>query len=131
MTIDTPRPTSQRPHAPHLSVYRWSWPMAASIAHRVSGLLLVLFVPFYLWLLHAMVGSQAGYDYSQLVLHSTLGRLLLWLVGTAFIYHLCNGIRFLLLDAGIGEQRETMIAIARWPIYAAAAGALLLAITLI
>ncbi|MDQ6951274.1 MAG: succinate dehydrogenase, cytochrome b556 subunit [Mariprofundales bacterium] len=131
MATDAPRPTSQRPNSPHLTVYRWSWPMAASIAHRASGVLLVGFVPFYLWLLHAMVGSQAGYDYSYLVLHSAFGRLLLWLVGSALIYHFCNGIRFLLLDAGVGEQRETMIAVARWPIYATGAGALLLAIALL
>jgi len=101
--------------------------MAASIAHRASGVLLVLFLPFYLWLLHGMTGSQPRYDYCQLVLHAPLSRLLLWLVGTALLYHLANGIRFLLLDAGIGEQRDTMIAVAKLPVYLTLAGAVLLA----
>lgn len=82
--------------------------MLASIAHRASGVLLVLFVPLYLWLLHGMTGSPDHYTTTLDWLHSLTGKLSLWLVGVALIYHFSNGIRFLCIDAGWGESREMM-----------------------
>jgi succinate dehydrogenase / fumarate reductase cytochrome b subunit len=82
--------------------------MIASIAHRASGVVLFLFVPLYLWLLHGMTGSPESFASVSEWLHSGLGRFSLWVVGTALIYHFFNGIRFLVLDAGFGETREIM-----------------------
>lgn len=82
--------------------------MVASLAHRASGIVLVLFVPLYLWLLHGMTGSAENFSAVSAWLHSIIGRLSLWIVGTALIYHFCNGVRFLLIDAGIGEGREQL-----------------------
>jgi len=99
---------NKRPLSPRLSVYRWRVTMIASLAHRASGMLLVLFVPLYLWLLHGMTGSPAHFLQVQAWMHSGLGQLSLWLVGTAFIYHFCNGIRFLCIDTGWCEGRDLM-----------------------
>jgi len=82
--------------------------MLASIAHRASGMILVLFVPLYLWLLYGMTGSPEHYAATLEWLHSLTGKLSLWLVGVALIYHVSNGIRFLCIDAGWGESREMM-----------------------
>jgi len=98
----------QAPLSPRLSVYRWLPGMVASIAHRASGVVLVLSVPCYLWILHGMTGSPQDFDAAVLLLHSPLGRLGLWLASVALIYHFCNGIRFLCLDAGWGESRSMM-----------------------
>ncbi len=98
----------QRPLSPRLTIYRWQMPMLASLAHRASGMVLVLFVPFYLWLLHGMTGSPEEFDQILALLHSPFGKLTLWLAGTSFLYHFMNGIRFLLLDAGAGESRGMM-----------------------
>lgn len=97
-----------RPLSPRLSIYRWQPAMIASIAHRASGILLFLFVPLYLWLLHNMTGSPENFASAFEWLHSGLGKFSLWIVGTALIYHFFNGIRFLVLDAGFGETRESM-----------------------
>jgi len=104
---------NERPLSPRLSVYRWLPAMVASIAHRITGVLLLLFVPFYLWMLHAMTGSPEEFEQAILLLHSPLGRLSLWLVSVALTYHFCNGIRFLCLDAGWGESRGMMRTSAR------------------
>jgi succinate dehydrogenase / fumarate reductase cytochrome b subunit len=100
--------TSSRPLSPRLTVYRWSIVMMASGAHRASGVLLVLFVPFYLWVLHGMTGSPEDFSHISDLLHSLPGRLMLWLVSVALVYHFCNGIRFLCLDAGWGESQPMM-----------------------
>lgn len=96
------------PLSPRLTIYRWRAPMIASIAHRASGLVLVLFVPFYLWVLHGMTGSPEDFEAAKTLLYSPLGRLMLWMAGTAFIYHFCNGIRFMMFDAGRGETHAMM-----------------------
>ncbi|MDX8396729.1 MAG: succinate dehydrogenase, cytochrome b556 subunit [Mariprofundaceae bacterium] len=100
--------TKHAPLSPRISIYRWLPGMIASIAHRMSGIVLVLFVPFYLWLLHGMTGSPDEFEAAVQFLHSALGRTSLWLASVALIYHFCNGIRFLCLDAGWGESREVM-----------------------
>ncbi len=105
--------------------------MAASITHRISGVVLALFAPFYLWLGATMLESPTGFREGVDLMHAPFGGLFLWLTGTALAYHLCNGIRFLLLDAGIGEQRARMIAVARWPFLVTAGASLLLAATLV
>jgi succinate dehydrogenase / fumarate reductase cytochrome b subunit len=104
--------------------------MIASIAHRASGVVLFLFVPLYLWLLHGMTGSPETFAAVSEWLHSGLGRFSLWVVGTALLYHFCNGIRFLVLDAGFGETRENMRNSARNVIIIAAVTAVVLAILL-
>ena len=99
---------AQRPLSPRLSIYRWASGMLASIAHRVTGLILVLSVPFYLVFLHQLTGSPEEFSRLTAILHSWMGQAGLWLVSVAVFYHLCNGIRFLCLDAGWGESREAM-----------------------
>ena len=104
--------------------------MIASIAHRASGVVLFLFVPLYLWLLHGMTGSPENFAAASEWLHSGLGKVSLWVVGTALVYHFCNGIRFLCLDAGFGETREIMRSSARNVIVIAAVTAVVLAVLL-
>ncbi len=104
--------------------------MIASLAHRVSGLVLVLFVPLYLWLLHGMTGSPEDFDRVQAWMHAPLGKLSLWLVGVALIYHFANGLRFLSLDAGWCESRAMMRLSARIALGIALLAAVLLVILL-
>jgi len=100
--------TMKRPLSPRVSVYRWQPAMLASIAHRASGMMLVLFIPIYLCLLSELTGTPDEFAAAQVWMHSIVGRVILWLAGASLIYHLLNGIRFLCLDAGWGESRDMM-----------------------
>ncbi len=100
--------TPERPLSPRLTIYRWQPGMIASLAHRASGLALVLFVPLYLWLLRGMTGSTEQFDATALWLHTEWGKLFLWMVGVSLAYHFCNGIRFLCIDTGWFESRSAM-----------------------
>jgi succinate dehydrogenase cytochrome b subunit len=115
-----------RPLSPRISVYRWQFPMLASFAHRISGVLLVLLLPGYLYCLNALTGSPDDYSRLQAGMHSVPGRFMLWLAGTALIYHLVNGIRFILLDAGCLESRDSMRLTARLSLAVGALAALAL-----
>ncbi len=127
---NTDNQRSARPLSPRVSVYRWRGPMLASFAHRISGVVLVLFVPVYLCLLSGLTASAADFSDTINWMHSPLGRLLLWLIGSALIYHLVNGMRFILLDAGFSETREEMRGSARFSLAAGLAAVVLLAVYL-
>jgi len=51
----TPRPLS-----PHLQVYRWTWTMAMSVLHRVTGTGLYMGIAlFAIWLVSLAAGPRA------------------------------------------------------------------------
>ena len=121
-----PPSDSQRPLSPRLSVYRWHMTMIASLAHRGSGMVLVAFMVFYFFMLSLMMGTPEQFEYSVSILHSGFGRLLLLGGSVALVYHLINGVRFLLLDAGFGESRQAMRFSARLVLAVTALAALLI-----
>lgn len=102
----------------------------ASGAHRLSGLVLILCVPLYLWLLTLLTGTPEDYQHGLDILRSIGGRFVLWLVAVSLVYHWANGLRFLLLDAGIGEHRRQMRLAAQAMLALAAASVMLLGIVL-
>jgi succinate dehydrogenase / fumarate reductase cytochrome b subunit len=89
-----------RPLSPHLQVYRWQLTMVLSITHRATGLVLsAALIPLVVWLLAAAAGPEA-FATANAILASVPGQLMLAAVSFAFYYHLCNGIRHLVWDAG-------------------------------
>lgn len=101
-------PDKPMPLSPRISIYRWRSPMLASLAHRASGILLVLFALFLLCLLDAVYGSADQFFALQQWMSSPIAYVFLWFSGASLMYHICNGIRFMLLDIGIGESRKCM-----------------------
>jgi succinate dehydrogenase / fumarate reductase, cytochrome b subunit len=93
-----------RPLSPHLQVYRPQITSVMSILHRISGIILS-FGAFGLawWLLAAAKGGDA---YAQVggIMASVLGKIVLFGFSLALMYHLLNGIRHLLWDAGWGFE---------------------------
>lgn len=96
----------ERPHArplsPHLQVYRWQITMVMSILHRASGVALTAGAFVLAWWLLAVAEGGAAHAEAARWLASPLGRLLLFGFSLALVYHLLNGIRHLLWDAGWG-----------------------------
>ena len=95
---------SQRPLSPHLQVYRWQITMLMSILHRTSGIALTVgaFVLAW-WLLAMAAGGESAYRAAE-CLASPLGRFVLFGFSLCLVYHLLNGIRHLLWDAGWGFE---------------------------
>ncbi len=101
---------TQRPLSPHLQIYRPQLTSVLSITHRATGIALVVgtLVLVY-WLLAAASGAEA-YGSAQQLLGSWLGRLVLLGFSFALFFHLCNGIRHLFWDAGLGFELKTAYA---------------------
>ena len=74
----------------------------ASINHRLSGLILFLFIPVSLYLLQLSLTNVAGYNEVLSYLTLPIIKLFLILLTWSFIHHLFAGFRFLLIDQNIG-----------------------------
>ena len=100
--------TGQRPLSPHLQVYRWQITMTLSILHRATGLALAFGTLLLArWLLALASGPEAYAEVAQWNA-SWLGRLFLFGWTWSLFYHLCNGIRHLAWDAGLGFEIPTV-----------------------
>ena len=93
-----------RPLSPHLQVYRWQLTMVTSILHRASGIALAAGSILLVYWLTSAAGTPEQYERATSLLGSGLGQLCLFLWSIAFYYHLLNGIRHLLWDAGWGFE---------------------------
>ena len=92
----------ERPLSPHLQVYRWQITMVMSILHRATGVALAVgALAFALWLVSVAFGGPLA-ECAQAVLSSWFGTLSLFGFSACLIYHLLNGIRHLVWDAGYG-----------------------------
>jgi succinate dehydrogenase / fumarate reductase cytochrome b subunit len=73
-----------------------------SILHRISGVALAVgTLALVYWLVAAALG-QASFDTAEAIAGSWIGRLALFGWTLAFFFHLLNGIRHLVWDAGRG-----------------------------
>jgi succinate dehydrogenase / fumarate reductase cytochrome b subunit len=103
----------ERPLSPHLQIYRWSWTMAMSIFHRVTGTAnYVGTVLVAVWLL-AMATGPGAYDAVQGFFGSIIGRLILFGYTWSLMHHMLGGIRHLIWDFGHGMEPGTRFAMAR------------------
>lgn len=90
----------ERPLAPALGRYRL--PLAAwlSIAHRLTGLFLLLLLGIVVSWLWAVAAGASAYAAYREFWETLLGQLLLWSVVAAGSYHSFNGLRHIAWDLG-------------------------------
>ena len=94
-----------RPLSPHLQVYRWQVSNTLSIVHRLTGVVLSLGgVALVVWLL-ALASGQSAFVELSWAFSSFLGQLSLVGWTFSFCFHLCNGLRHLVWDAGRGFDK--------------------------
>ena len=81
--------------------------MALSILHRITGIILAagtLLLVYWLW---AAASGVEAYFRANTLIGGWFGRLLLFGWTAALFYHLFNGVRHLLWDAGKGFELRT------------------------
>jgi succinate dehydrogenase / fumarate reductase, cytochrome b subunit len=99
-----------RPLSPDIQIYRPQLTSVLSIAHRITGIALSVGAPLLvIWLTAAAAGPRA-YSAVQGFLHSSIGLILLFGWTYSLFFHLCNGIRHLVWDAGYGFELRTIYA---------------------
>lgn len=94
--------TDKRPKAPHVQVWKWHATMLGSILHRATGS--ANYVGAFLataWLFCAAAGEET-YDVFAGLMGSIFGQLVLFGLTLSVCYHMLNGLKHLVMDAGSG-----------------------------
>lgn len=95
------------PLSPHLTIYKWQITMVLSIFHRATGVFLSLgLLLLSYWLLSVASGPDS---YAAVSVHTSAwyGKTILVLFTLSIYLHLCNGIRHLFWDSGLGFEIKT------------------------
>ena len=96
----------KRPVYLNLIKIRLPLPGLISFAHRITGVLLFLFIPFAVYLFDLSIHSQQSFEQARQLLHQPLMQIVLILVLWSIAHHFFAGIRFLLIDAEIGVEKS-------------------------
>ena len=108
---------TQRPTSPHLQIYKRQVQMMTSITHRATGIALSVGGLLVVCGLLQLAAGEDSFNEFRHLIGSPLGMLLLLGWSWSLFYHLCNGIRHLIQDAGLGYEihqfvRSTYISMA-------------------
>ncbi|WNL47946.1 succinate dehydrogenase, cytochrome b556 subunit [Dyella sp. BiH032] len=93
---------TRRPLSPHLQIYKWQVQMMTSILHRATGIALAVGTLLVLWGLVSLAAGEDSFNQFKTCVGSPIGLVLLFGWSWSLFYHLCNGIRHLVQDAGAG-----------------------------
>ncbi len=97
----------ERPLSPHLQIYSFSWTMAMSIIHRITGTALYFgTLILAVWLMAAAAG-RASFETAHWAFGSPLGQLVMFGYTWALLHHMLGGIRHFVWDTGAGLEPET------------------------
>jgi succinate dehydrogenase / fumarate reductase cytochrome b subunit len=97
--------TDKRPVYLNLFKIRLPTTGIVSFAHRVSGFLLFLAIPFSIYVLDLSISSAGGFEQGMQLMQQPILQLLLLLLLWALVHHFLAGIRYLLLDLDIGIDK--------------------------
>jgi succinate dehydrogenase / fumarate reductase, cytochrome b subunit len=95
----------QRPINLNFLTLRFPITAWVSIAHRLSGVLLIFLIPFLLWSLQESLASPERFQDLTQLFKKPLFKIVIWLFLCAFLYHWLAGIRHMLLELHLGESR--------------------------
>jgi len=77
-----------------------------SILHRISGVLLLLAIPFFLYFLQLLNSGTEGFSQALFLLQSIPGKIILTLITWILIQHSLSGIRHLMMDMGYSYDKN-------------------------
>ena len=76
-----------------------------SILHRISGVVLVLAIPAFVYYLQLLGSGPQGFEQAQSHLQSISGKILVSLIMWLLIQHSLSGIRHLMMDMDFGYDK--------------------------
>jgi succinate dehydrogenase / fumarate reductase cytochrome b subunit len=86
--------------------YRFPLTAITSILHRITGVLLVISIPFWLWALMVSLSSPVGFAEVKYFFCCPALHVVYWLLLSVLSYHIIAGVKHLLMDAGHFETKE-------------------------
>ena len=92
------------PLSPHLQIYKPQLTSLLSITHRATGVFLSLGAILLCYWLMAVAAGPATYGIAHKYINTWYGQLVLIAFVFSLNFHLCNGIRHLFWDMGMGLE---------------------------
>lgn len=119
-----------RPMFLNLTQIRFPVTALVSIAHRASGVVLFLALPWLLYLYSHSLHSQAAWQALCQALHTGVTAVFAFIVMSAAVFHLLAGLRHLIMDIGIGEswaaaRLSALVVFASWIVLSIICGVIL------
>ncbi|MBI4006327.1 MAG: succinate dehydrogenase, cytochrome b556 subunit [Gammaproteobacteria bacterium] len=99
--------TDNRPLSPHLQIYKPQLTSILSITHRGTGVFLSISALFLCCWLLAIANGPDVYANLQTYITAWYGQVILFACVFSLYFHLCNGIRHLIWDMGLGLDIKT------------------------
>ena len=106
--------SAPQPLSPHLQIYRWTWTMAMSVFHRVTGSALYVGIALLAIWLVALASGPSAFEAVQWFFGSPIGILILFGYTWVLLHHMLGGVRHLVWDFGQGMERRERFAMARF-----------------
>lgn len=97
-------PHTVRPVSPHLQIYKPQLTSVLSIVHRMTGVIAFMGSLFVMLWLVSLAWDASLYDFLQRIVLSLPVQIMLFFWTLSLVYHLFNGIRHLMWDAGKGFE---------------------------
>lgn len=97
----------KRPMSPHLQIYKLPLTAYVSIGNRVAGVINSIAMVLLVLVLAVAAGPATDSSFILSLLNSWFGKLVLFGFTLTLYYHMCNGIRHLFWDVGMGFELET------------------------
>ena len=99
----------ERPLSPHLQVYSPQVQMMSSIIHRITGVILAFGGLALVYALVALAAGPERWAVFATCAGSVFGKIVMFGFSWALAYHLINGVRHLVQDAGHGFEIKDFI----------------------
>ncbi len=96
--------TYNRPLSPHLQIYKPQLTSVLSITHRGTGVFLTVGAFFLTYWLLALAGGPEQFETLQAHITNWYGQCLVYTFVFSLYFHLCNGVRHLFWDTGMGLE---------------------------
>lgn len=101
------RVNSKRPVNLDITAIKLPLPAYTSILHRVSGVVLFICLGFLLYGLELSLASEESFAYLKTLLSAPLAKFIIWGALSALIYHFLAGVKHLLMDVDVGDDKES------------------------
>ncbi len=110
----------QRPTSPHLQIYKLPLTALLSITHRGTGVALAAGGLLLCYWLVALASGPDAFATANALFGSWPGRVVLFACSFGLCFHLCNGVRHLFWDLGIGFELKTSEKTSWWVLWGSA-----------
>jgi succinate dehydrogenase / fumarate reductase cytochrome b subunit len=96
-----------KPRPVFLNLFKIRLPIAGimSIINRVTGVVMVLAIPVFIYLLDLSLSGPEGFTAAKGLFTSAFVKLILFLFLWGLMHHFLAGIRYLLIDIDIGVEK--------------------------